>query len=320
MRGILAKRKLFMPTGTTPRLLSASTLVALLVLTPIFGNGSEARAEVLRWKFKAGEKLAYKLDQKTVTTMKVMGQEVKTTLSQTINMHWDVKSVTPEGDAQVAQTIDRFQTRVESPFVPFEFDSNDKKDPEGQIANVMVPLLRSMVGAEFSMIMKSNGELTDVKIPEKLLATIKNAGPAAAAGGGMFSEEGMKTMLSQSSLSFPDESLEKGKGWTRQSKIPAPPLGTMTLDKTYTYQGPDSTNPNLISIDLATKVTLDAAANPEVAIKIKSQNGKGSFSFNKETGHIESSGIKDTMVMSISAMNQSFDQITETETSMKLDK
>jgi hypothetical protein len=290
---------------------------AVLGLAGIAGAGAEARAEVLRWKFKAGEKIAYTMDQKTVSTMKIMGREVKTTLSQTINMHWDVKSLTDDGGARIFQTIDRFRTRIESPSVPFEFDTNDKKDPEGPVAATMVPLLRSMVGAEFSMKMAANGEMTDVKVPEGLLNTIKNAGPA---GGKMFSEEGLKTMLSQSSLSFPNDSLEKGKGWTRQSKIPTPPVGTMVLEKKYTYQGPDPKNPALVSIDLATKVTLDPLADASVSIKITSQDGEGSFLFNSKTGRMVNSTVKDTMVMTISTMGQTLDQITETDTTMKLDK
>jgi len=321
MLRFLANRTGIMATPISRGQGSARMLLGILSGTLIFSLiASDARAEVLRWKFKAGEKLAYTMDQKTVTSMKVMGQEIKTTLTQTINVHWDVKSLNSDGVANVSQTIDRFRTKIESPFVPFEFDSNDKKDPDGPVATVMVPLLRSMVGAEFSMKMHPKGELTDVKVPEKLLNTIKNAGPAAAAGGGMFSEEGLKTMLAQSSLSFPENSLEKGKGWTTESKIPTPQVGTMVLEKAYVYQGVDPKNPSLALIDLATKVTLDPAADANVSIKITSQNGKGSFRFNKESGHMESSSVNDTMVMAISAMGQSFDQTTETSTSMKLDQ
>jgi hypothetical protein len=317
MRGILARRIRFQPIGVALRLGLAPSLMAMIGLAPIFGAGTEARGEVLRWKFKAGEKLVYTMDQKTVTTMKIMGQEAKTTLSQTINMHWDVKSLTSDGGAQVSQTIDRFRTKIESPSLPFEFDTNDKKDPEGPVATTMVPLLRAMVGAEFTMKMNPNGELTDIQVPEKLLNTIRNAGPA---GGGMFSEEGLKSMLAQSSFSFPNESLEKGKGWTRHSKIPTPAIGTLVLEKDFTFQGPDPKHPMLVSIDLVTKVALEPSADANVSIKISSQNGKGSFLFNPETGHMETSIVKDTMVMSISAMGQTIDQTTETDTVMKLDK
>lgn len=317
MRGILAKRIRFQPIGVAFRLGLTPSLVAMIGLASIFGAGAEARADVLRWKFKTGEKLAYTMDQKTVTTMKIMGQEVKTTVSQTINMHWDVKSLTTDGGAQISQTIDRFRTKIESPSLPFEFDTNDKKDPEGPVASTMVPLLRAMAGTEFTMKMNPNGELTDVKIPEKLLDTIKNAGPA---GGGMFSEEGLKSMLVQSSFSFPNESLEKGKGWTRHSKIPTPVIGTLVLEKDFTFQGSDPKNPKLVSIDLVTKVALEPSADASVSIKISSQNGKGSFLFNPETGRMETSTVKDTMVMSISSMGQTIDQTTVTDTVMKLDK
>lgn len=283
-------------------------------LTPASG------AEALRWKFKAGETLKYTMDQKTTTNMKAMGQEIKTTLNQTINLHWKVKNVSSEGVAELTQTIDRIRTKIEFPGVPFEYDSDGDKAPEGPISALLVPLLKALVGAEFSFKMNGRGDLTDIKVPPKLVEAISKAGPAAAGGGGMFSEEGMKNMITQSSLALPEAALEKGKSWSQQAKVPLPMLGTMIMDKTYTFQGADSKNPALVQIGLNTKVTLEQAADANISVKIKAQDGKGDFTFDPNAGRVVSSRVNDQLQMSISAMGQELEQATNTVTTMTLDK
>ena len=94
------------------------------------------------------------------------------------------------------------------------------------------------MGAEFTFKMNARGELTDIKVPRKLLESLRQASPAATAGG-MFSEEGLKNLIGQSSLALPEGPQEKGKTWNQFARIPVPMLGTMVMHKTYTFEGPD---------------------------------------------------------------------------------
>jgi hypothetical protein len=175
------------------------------------------------------------------------------------------------------------------------------------------------VGAEFSFKMSGRGELSEIKVPQKLLDSLRQAGPEAAAGG-MFSEEGLKNLISQSSLTLPDSSLDQGKSWTQQSKVPVPMIGTMVLDKTYTYMGLQPNDPAQRHITLDTKITLEPAADANVAVKIKSQAAKGDFSFDAEAGRIVTSRVNDQLQMSLSVMGQEFEQTTNTLTTMTLAK
>jgi hypothetical protein len=281
--------------------------------------GPVLKAESLRWKFKAGEVVRYTMVQETSQEMKGQGQEAKTSLNQTVDLHWSVKSVSPGGVADMTQTIDRVRTKIQGPGQTFEFDSDSGKAPEGPGAQFLGPILKSLVGAEFSFKMSGRGELSEIKVPQKLLETLRQAGPAASAGG-MFSEEGMKNLISQSSLTLPDTSLDQGKSWTQQSKLPVPMIGTMVLDKTYTYMGPEAKDPTLRHITLETKITLQPAADANVAVTIKSQAGKGDFSFDADGGRIVTSRVNDKLQMSLSAMGQDIEQSTNTLTTMTLAK
>jgi len=295
--------------------------VVLSALAATFGLAAAQPthgAETLRWKFKSGETLRYTMVQETTQGMKGMGQDSKTSLNQTVDLHWSVKNVASDGVAELSQTIDRVRTKVEVPGSSFEFDSQAGKDPEGQIASLMIPMLKALVGAEFTFKMNGRGELSEIKVPQKLLDALRQAGPAPNAGG-MAPEEGMKNMISQSSLTLAEGPLENGKSWTQQAKVPSP-IGTMVMDKTYTFDGPSPKEAGLLQISVDTKVTLEPAADSNVAVKITSQKATGEFEFDPQAGRVVSSRVKEKLQMSISVMGQELEQATDTVTSMTLAK
>ena len=63
--------------------------------------------------------------------MKAMGQDFKTTLNQTVDLHWSVKTVGSDGVADLSQTIDRVRTKIDAPGNSFEFDSQVGQRPRG---------------------------------------------------------------------------------------------------------------------------------------------------------------------------------------------
>lgn len=274
-------------------------------------------AEPIRWKFKAGESLHYTMVQEITQQMKVQDRDLKSTMSQTVDLHWSIKSVSSEGVAEMSQTIDRVRSKVEAPGNSFEFDSQNAKEPEGPVAAQLTPLLKALVGAEFNAKMSPRGQIVDVKVPQKLLDSLRKAGPAASAGG-MFSEEGLKNLISQVSLTFPEGEIEKGKSWKTQSRFPVPNIGTLVMDRTFTYQGPAPQAAELRQVSQDTSVKLEPAGDSNVAVKITSHDGKGEFLFDPQAGRIVSSHVNDKMQMSLSLQGQSFEQSTQTVTTMTL--
>jgi hypothetical protein len=291
--------------------------LAWAALATSLGSQLADGAETLRWKFKPGETLRFTMAMSSTQTMNAMGQEFKTTLSQTVDFHWDVKSVSDE-TAELTQTIDRVRTRIEAPGAGvFEFDSNAEKAAEGPFAELLSPLLKALVGAEFSFKMNSRGELSEIKVSPKLLDSLRQAGPMANAGG-LFSEEGLKNVISQSSLTLPAEPMEKGKTWSSQSKVPVPMIGTMVLDKTYTYEGSDSAQPGRTRIRLTTRVGFEPSPDSEIKMAIKSSEGRGDFEFDAEGGRILGSRVQDRIRLQLTIQDQVVDQFTETETNLTL--
>jgi Family of unknown function (DUF6263) len=288
---------------------------ATLVMIALVAGGTTARAEAptLRWKFSQGEVLHYQMDQKTVTELKIaaQNQDIKTTVTQIVETTWTVLSVDASGTAEMSQSIDRLRSKVEANFGTFEFDSKADKQPEGLVAGAMVPVLKAMIGQKFRYKISPQGELSDIQVPESLLKTLKETGPAA--GPGMFSEDGLKNMIKESSLILPKESLDKP--WTRQKKVPMPPIGSLVLDTTHKYEGTENDQVKVVS---ETKASVEVDPANKIDAKIASQEGKGAFYFDAKAGRVARSTVTQKVEMVVSMGTNKVSQSTNSETEMKL--
>ncbi len=243
------------------------------------------------------------------------GRERKQIRSETIDFTWNVTEVGPSGDAVVVKRIDHVSMKVEAPpFMPFEFDSNTPNAEVPEPFELEVRQLKAVAGSEFSFKMKSSGEITDVTIPPATLKRLREALPAEQVEKGEFSEQGMKDVLMHSSPPpFPLTPVEPGKSWSSKPSKMVLQFGTLVPERILTYQGPDRQNPRLLIIAQESKVTLQPVANVE--IKIRSQEGKGTLSFDSKAGCVVNSRSTEKMEISASIMGQQVDRTTEmTET------
>jgi hypothetical protein len=283
------------------------------------GMADSALAEVLRWKFKDGEVLHYSMEQKTVTNVKGMDRESKSTRSQTLDLIWKVNNVTSSGEAEITQRIDRVRFRVEGPpLMPFEFDSNNPKTDAENAFPEIAQMLKAMAGAEFTFRIKPNGEIADIKFSEQTLKALRNAAPPGAPEGEI-TEKALGDMLMQSSPpAFPDGPLEPGKTWTSKPvKVPIG-VGTIVLERVFTFQGPDPKSPRLLLVGMETKVALEPAQGADTTAELRKQEGKGSLTFDAEAGHMVRTRGTQKIEMAITLMGQKIEQTTETTTSMSL--
>jgi hypothetical protein len=285
--------------------LSAALLVALAAMP--------ARADAkLRWKFEKGKKYSYVVTQKTGGQGGPQGQKIEQT--QVMDMTWEVKGVEPDGTADMVQTIDRIQYKLEGP-VSVSFDSKEGKDPSGPLA-AAGPLFRALVGAAVELKMSPRGQISDVKLPKQMVDALKNAGPA----GSPFTEEGMKNMISQATLLLPEEAVANGKSWTDAKSVESP-LGTMALNSTYTYQGPTTHDGKMVE-KIGVDINVDIKPKPDAPFQasLTSQDNKGSFFFDNKGGYLMGSEITQKMKMALKVQGQEVVQDIESTMTMEQSK
>lgn len=281
----------------------------LLILVGLAGSGVDsARAETLRWKFKQGESLHWTMDMKEVFSEVQDERESKTTISQATEMSWTVKSVADDGSAELILKIDRVVAKNRTPYGNFEFDSSAKKAPANPTEATMQEVIKAVVGAPFSCKISATGELSDVRVPEQVTKIFTEDKKSAPEGNNGMSVDTFKQMFTSMSKPLPKEDVSPGKTWSRKVKFPTPPAGTLTIDTTFRFVGPDAqAGPNIVRIDLDSKFSPELPPNSEVKVSVKSQEGKGIILFDTAAGRIVKSTSNDKDERHIAVMGMEID-------------
>ena len=276
--------------------------------------------EAVRWKFREGDVLKYTNEQSTLMIAKVTGKERKQKRSQSVTYSWTIKGVSDSGEADITMRIDRLTVKVEAPpFMPFEFDSASPATEVPEPFQAEAGLIKAAVGAEYSFKMKPNGEVGNISIPESTLKKLTEGLPPDEQSGQRrpVSEQVLKDMVVQSSPPvFPAGTLEPGKSWSAKPSKLSAELGTLVLDKSFTFQGTDPKNPDLVQFTMEGRVTIEPG--PNVTVKIRSQDGKGSVTFDKQNGRMTNMRGTQKTEMVIATQGQELDQTTDTTSVLTL--
>jgi Family of unknown function (DUF6263) len=297
--------------------LAGLVLVFVLVIDGA-GLSGACGQETLRWKFREGDVLRYTTEQTTTLSFKAMGKERKQKRAQSVTFTWSINGVSPDGVALITQRIERVTMKIEAPpFIPFAYDSStpatDVPEPfEGEVQQS-----KAVLGTEFSFKMKASGEIESIKFPDATLKKLREALPQEGGEREEFSEQRLKDLVTQQSPpAFPEGSLEPGKSWASKPTRIVLRLGTLVLDRSFTFQGPDPKDPNLMHITMEGRVSLEPRS--DVTAKIRAQEGKGTLVFDKQSGRLVSSRGTQKTEMLFVAQGQEGDQTTDSTSVMTL--
>jgi hypothetical protein len=307
--------------GTSRRVAIRLRPAAVLLAVAWALVGSRAGAdEPLRWKFKEGETLRFSIEQKMMMDTKGMGIERKSNRTHTLEFIWKVLSVGPGGEAEINHRTERIRMRAEEPpYMPFDFDSATSKEPPPGF-EALARLLKAEVGAEFTFKIKPTGEIVDIKVPEETLKRLREAAPPGGPGAEISEKSLKETLLQASPPSFPEGPLEPGKSWTtKPARVPLPPFAMLTVDRTFTYQGPDPKSPNLLLVRIDSTAKIEPIEGSDVKAAIRKQEGKGSMSIDGQAGRVVSTRLGLKLDIAVTAgTGQVIEQSSETSSSMTL--
>lgn len=276
----------------------------------------------LRYRFEPGQVSKYNFTQNMTMEMKLPGRNepMITRMTQKMVMKLTTDEVLDDGSAKQRQSIERLSLSFKTEGAPanqeFSYDSASEKLPEGPLAEMVLKSVQPMVGAEWQQTISARGEISEVKVPEKMIAAIK-ANPGAAMMGNFATEEGLKQLSSQAAMAFPEAPLKADDDWSSTIDLKMP-FGMMKTKKICTYVGPNSER--LEEIALTTDVTFEPAPNAPATLKIVDNQSDGKFVFDNAQGRLVKSVLSQVTNMQINAGGQQIDQVVSTDVLFELDK
>jgi hypothetical protein len=294
----------------------AVVLGAALLVVLLFASLSAAQSPtLLRWKFKQGDKLTIAVTEDFQVTQRIKDKDVPTTVSQQFDMTWTVRAVDAEGTATIAQRIERIRARLlQSGEDVGGFDSAGSEPPSG-VWVALGPVLKSMVGAEFSLKMTAQGEIVELTVPQPTVDAISKL-PKLGQLREFFSAEGLKQLMGGSLVVLPAEAVPAGHAWTVTRKARNPLAGPQVVTAAFSYVGPEQRGGKQlqkITVDLDTLPDQAVGINPQAqAAQVKQQDGKGFIFFDNAAGRVLESELRQTMSMTVMFGGTSVDQQVET--------
>jgi hypothetical protein len=302
-----------MSRQATRRILRALCFLAIPLL---LASASTARADTeLRWKFKAGDKTHYAMKTDVTQDTKAGGMPFQVKIMQTMDMTWDVAEVADDGTATLNQTIDRVRMEMTLPQAgapQIKYDSQAKEKAPG--TEMLSKVFDVIVGKPFVMKVTSLGKVLEMQAPDGVVQAFKNM---PAGQGGMFSEDGLKQMISQSMLPLPEEAVAVGTTWEKSAEMQAPPFGKQVTVTQYKFAGDGEVNGKKVDkIDVTMDIKLEAGDDPNTKFKLKDNKAGGEIHWDNSAGQPAQSRIDSKMSFEITANSMTIEQTVTTNSVM----
>ena len=283
----------------------------------VAGMATRAQADTeLRWKFKKGEKTRYEMKMELTQDTKAGDMPFQVRMNQTMDMTWEVTDVGDDGTATMNQTIDRVRMELTLPQAgqgPIKYDSQQQEKAPG--TEMLAKIFDAMVGKPFVIKVTPLGKVVDLKTPEAILAAFKGM---PAGQGGMFSEDGLKQMISQSMLPMPEEPVAVGKTWEKTAETQAPPFGKQITTSEYKFAGEEEVDGKKVDkIDLTLDMKFEASADAKARFKFKDNTSGGQVLWDNTAGQPVESQITSKMTFEISVDTNKIEQGITTKSVMK---
>jgi hypothetical protein len=202
--------------------------------------------------------------------------------------------MTDEGDAVINQRFDRMKMKITlpPPVGVVEYDSKSEAAPTGTAA-LFAPMYQALTKAQFELTMTPRGEIKDVKVPDEVIAALKNS-PGGMALGDLATPEGFKRMISQSALVLPENAPQAGDDWTTKVELKHPLGGKQIVETTYTYEGTKDVEGVTYAV-FRPNLKMGFEGNEQA--KVTAQESSGEILFNIAAGRLHSSVLDQNVTM-----------------------
>jgi hypothetical protein len=170
--------------------------------------------------------------------------------------------------------------KYDTPNGVIQIDTAGEMPTVGELTGVDAAL-RGLTGAEFSIKMSPQGDITQIVLPEHVQKLIDAAAGSEPLQSGI-SEEGLKAMIAQSTVVMPKETVQPGDDWNSERSQ----LGAK-LALHYHYAGQQQVDHvQVATVDVTGEITFEPQPVPELSFKLAQQEVKGVIHFDAAAGRL----------------------------------
>lgn len=258
--------------------MNTKTLCLYVVLISVCSFVAGQEAKQIRWKFDVGDEFELKLAQTTGITTNIDTRRKQIGNEMMLLMDWKIESV--EGESiTILQSIRRIKLTINQPtksgVQTTEVDT-DNEDEAKELGRELLQQIQPLIGTEFTVVMTTRGEITDVVIPRASMGAIRKA-PASMILRQVLTENGMKELLGQSAIVFPELGIKLGDDW-QSTEDYSSPFGTIKKTNRYLYDGTKKRGTQSFD-EFAVKTKITASGDNETQANIEDFSGSGRIWF-----------------------------------------
>jgi len=259
-----------------------SALSVLLVLTIALPLQAQTKLE---WKFKENDRF----QQETVTNLKQTltagGQSNVQDFEHVTNTSFTVKKVNQDGSVVLEQQLDKIKATNRS----------------GPGSPAVSGLIKQLEDAKFTITLNGKREVTQFDGYEELIKRVaSDDATSAKALRDLVKPETLRRAAEEAFGFLPESPVNKGDQWKREMQVSLGPLGAMTANHTYTYDGPemkDGKTLHKISVVSTLAYTPPKEETGGFPFKItsgdlKTESAQGVIYFDADIGRLASSEMK----------------------------
>lgn len=250
-----------------------------------------------RYRFKQGEKLAYVVEATTKIETTGYGRTNTATMTQLIDLTWEVGAVDAEGKAAITQTIDRIRFKAVTPRESAAYDTQGGAEPADPHVKRIADRLNAVVGGRIRADLDARGGLADIRLIGRAGAGQANSADSWGDLGSPASEAGFRRLIGQLIPALPDAAPPAGGSWwARTTETLAD--GKATTERRYTFDGTEERGGRTVD-----KLSLTLARQTEdgTGEKRGGTTGTGTVFFDPAAGRLIESSLTHTREVDVSA-------------------
>jgi hypothetical protein len=295
----------------------SASLIGLLISLTIssVSQGRAAEETLLRWNFKAGERLRYELRcQNEVKGKGSLIRPVDDAVDLTYEWTWTVVAVDEQGTAELRMKVDRIQAITRLGAESSRYDSGGKTG-EAEGSEPLADVYRALLASELLVKLDSRGRVIEAKVPAEVMEALRKSSFSVSKDeGSLFSDKGVKSLIAQAMPPLPEKPVGPGSAWTTDLESAQSPIKISLQYK----EKVASLTAEAARIDALIQISMVPQANSTASVTMKRQSGTRSATFDTKLGRITGSTVKLAFEVKVVEEASEIEQTNTSEWRLKL--